>query len=55
MCYNRQMQKKILRIIGLVMILMPFVYIPNIYKEILFVILGVVILGTTIPIKKKAL
>ncbi len=47
------MQKKILRIIGLVMILMPFIYIPNIYKEILFAICGIVIIGTTIPIKKK--
>ena len=47
------MQNKILRIIGLIMMLTPFVYIPNIYKEILFVIFGIVVVSTTIPIKKK--
>ncbi len=47
------MQKRLLRIIGVMMVIMPWIYIPTVYKEVLISIIGVIIIGVTIDIKKK--
>lgn len=47
------MQKRYIRIMSAMLIIMPFIYIPNIYKEILVAILGVILLLSTINTKKK--
>lgn len=47
------MQKRFLRIAGVILIIMPFIYIPYIYKEVLASILGVILLLSTIDTKKK--
>ena len=47
------MQKKLIRIISIVLILSPWVYVPTIYKEIFLVVIGIVLLAITIDIKKK--
>lgn len=48
------MQKRLLRITGAIMLVMPWIYIPTVYKEVLIAIIGVVIIGTTIDTKKKS-
>ena len=47
------MQKRFLRIAGVMLIIMPFIYIPNIYKEVLVAIVGLILLLNTIDTKKK--
>lgn len=48
------MQKRLIRIIGLIMVIYPWIYVPSIYKEVLIMIVGIVLLFTTINTKKKA-
>ena len=47
------MQKKLIRIISIVLILSPWIYVPAIYKEIFLFIIGIMLLAITIDIKKK--
>lgn len=54
MCYNIFMQKRLLRITGATMLIMPWIYIPTVYKEVIIAIIGLIIIGTTIDTKKKS-
>ena len=47
------MQKKITRILAIIMILSPWIFVPMIYKDIIFATAGLTLLLSTIDIKKK--
>ena len=47
------MQNKLIRIGAAMLIISPWIYIPSVYKDILFFIIGIILIATTIDIKKK--
>lgn len=47
------MNKKIIRIIGIFIIISPWIYITPALKEAVMIVLGIVLLSSTINLKKK--
>lgn len=47
------MNKTIIRIFSLLIMISPWIYISSIYKDVFYLISGVVILSATISIKRK--
>lgn len=47
------MNKKIIRIIAIILILSPWIYLPSGIRDILFIVLGVILFSNTIHLKKK--
>jgi hypothetical protein len=47
------MKKKTLRIIAIILILSPWIYLSSVIKDIVFIILGLILFVTTINFKKS--
>lgn len=47
------MNKKLIRFIALIILISPWIYIGNVYKEIMYISLALIILLATVDINKK--
>lgn len=47
------MNNNIVRIVAVIILLSPWLYISSIYKDVLFLVLGVVLLLATVDMSKK--
>lgn len=47
------MNKTIIRIFGFLVLISPWVYVSGVYKDVFYILAGIVILSATVSIKKK--
>jgi predicted dinucleotide-binding enzyme len=47
------MNKNLIKVLAVIFIISPFVAVPNIYKEVFYVLGGVILVLATVDISKK--
>ncbi len=53
MSYTKKMNTRSQRFIALLLIISPWLYIPTVFKEVLFIALGVALFLVTLDLRKK--